>query len=225
MEEIRRKTTLIIPALNEEGCIGKTIKEVPRDYVDEIIVVDGHSTDNTGQEARNALGPNDQFIEQKREKFGGAIYDGLDLANGDIVIIMDADGSQNPADIPKLLEKYSDHTLVLASRYAQGGRSDDDTLVRWFGNRLFTKLTNLAHRMHVTDSLYLFCAISRGNFKKLGLQSHDYGICIEFLVKAKRAGLSFVEVPTVERPRISGKSKVNALRDGWKILRMIFHKY
>ena len=220
-----RKVTLIIPALNEEGCIGQTIKEVPRDYIDEIIVIDGHSTDNTAKEAREVLGPNDKVVEQKRENFGGAIFDGLDLASGDVVMIMDADGSQNPADIPRLLEKYDEHTLVLASRYTKGGKSDDDTLVRGFGNWLFTKLTNLVHGTRVTDSLYLFCAISRDQFKKLALQSHDYGICIEFLVKAKRAGLRFKEVPTIERPRLAGKSKVNALRDGWKILQMILHKY
>src|SRR3989344_387760 len=134
MEKMGTKVTLIIPALNEEGCIGKTIKEIPRSHVDEIIVVDGHSTDNTVNEAKIALGPNDKIIEQKREKFGGAIYDGLDMANGDIVMIMDADGSHNPNDIPKLLSRFLENTVVMASRYSPGGHSDDDTFIRWFGN-------------------------------------------------------------------------------------------
>ncbi len=219
------KTTLIIPALNEEGCIGKTIREIPRDCVDEIIVVDGHSADNTINEAKSVLDPNDKVIEQKREKFGGAIYDGLDLATGNVVMIMDADGSHNPNDIPKLLSKFSENTVVMASRYAPGGRSDDDTFVRWFGNWLFTKLIRIVHGIKITDSLYFFFAISKENFKKLNLKSQGFAICIEFLVKAKRNGLKIIEIPAIERPRLAGESKVNAFQDGLKILRAILRKY
>ena len=219
------RTTLIIPALNEEGCIGKTIKEIPRNNVDEIIVVDGHSTDNTINEAKSVLSQNDKVIEQKREKFGGAIYDGLDLATGDVVMIMDADGSHNPNDIPKLLSKFQENTVVMASRYAPGGHSDDDTFIRWFGNWIFTKLIRIVHGIKITDSLYFFFAISRENFKKLELKSQGFAICIEFLVKAKRNKLKIIEIPAVERLRLAGKSKVNAFQDGLKILRAIFRTY
>lgn len=220
------KVSVIIPALNEEGCIGQTIREVPRDFVYEIIVVDGHSIDNTVKEARDALCPNDKVITQKRTGFGGALYDAVDEARGEAVIIMDADGSHNPNDIPKLMSKLTENNIVIASRYHKGGgRSDDDTLIRKLGNWLFTKLINLVHRVNVTDSLYLFSAISRENFKKLNLQSRGYAICIEFLVKAKRAGLRIEEIPAIERPRLHGKSKVNAFRDGLKILKAILKKY
>ena len=219
------KVSVIIPALNEEGGIGKTIAEIPRDFVDEIIVVDGHSTDNTVQEVRQALGPNDKVIIQQRQGFGGALFDGMDLAQGETVMIMDADGSHNPNDIPKILAKASENTLVMASRYAKGGRSDDDTFVRKLGNWIFTKLINIVHGVKVTDSLYLFIAISRENFKKLDLKNHGFGVCIEFLVRAKKIGLRFEEVPAIERPRLHGESKVNVLRDGLKILRMILKKY
>lgn len=225
MEKMGRKVTLIIPALNEEGCIGQTIQEIPRDYVDEVIVVDGHSIDNTVQEAREALGPNDKVIIQKRPGFGGALLDALDEAQGGVVIIMDADGSHNPNDIPKLLSKFDENSVVVASRYAKGGRSDDDTFVRWFGNWLFTKLIRITRGINITDSLYFFFAISRENFKKLNLKSQGFAICIEFLVKAKRAGLKIEEVPAIERPRLAGESKVNAFRDGIKILRAILRKY
>lgn len=218
--------SLIIPALNEEGGIAGTIAEVPRDFVHEIIVVDGHSTDNTVQAARNALGPNDKVFVQKVKGFGKAILEGFEASSGDVIMIMDADGSHNPSDIPKLLSRLTDsNTLVLASRYAKGGRSDDDTFVRKFGNWLFTKLTNIIQGVKVTDSLYLFFAISRENFKKLNLQNYGFGICIEFLARAKKVGLKIEEVPAIERPRMHGKSKVNAFRDGWKILKMILKRY
>ena len=225
MEGIRKNITLIIPALNEEGCIGQVLKAVPDDLVSEIIVVDGHSTDNTVPEAREALGTRGKVIIQTRRGFGGALYDAIDTVQNEVLVIMDADGSQNPADISRLLEKYDDNSVVMGSRYAKGAKSEDDTLIRGFGNWLFTTLTNLVHGTRVSDSLYFFFAISRENFKRLGLESQDYGICIEFLVKAKRAGLNFKEIPVIERPRLHGESKVNAFRDGLKILRVILRKY
>ncbi|PJE51035.1 MAG: glycosyl transferase [Candidatus Yanofskybacteria bacterium CG10_big_fil_rev_8_21_14_0_10_36_16] len=220
------KTTLIIPALNEEGAIGKTLKEIPRNFIDEIIVIDGHSTDNTLNEAREALRNTDKVITQRRNGFGGALFDAVEIANGDVIMIMDADGSHNPNDIPKILEKFTNkNDVVMSSRYSKGARSDDDTLIRLLGNWIFTKLTNIIHKTNVSDSLYFFFAISRDNFKKLNLQNHGFGICIEFLVKAKRAGLTFKEIPAIERPRLAGKSKVNALKDGFKILKVILKKY
>ena len=219
------KVSLIIPSLNEEGGIGKTIKEIPRDFVDQIIVVDGHSTDKTVEEAMTVLGPNDNVVIQKRDGFGGALFDGFDLAQGETVMIMDADGSHNPNDIPKILSKMGPNTLVLASRYAKGGRSDDDTFVRKLGNWVFTKLINIVYGVKVTDALYLFIAISRDDFKGLDLKNHGFGVCIEFLVRAKKIGLRFEEVPAIERARLHGESKVSAFRDGLKMLKMILKKY
>src|SRR3989344_3313964 len=228
MEKIQTNATLIIPALNEEGCIGQTIKEIPRGCVDEVIVVDGYSADNTTTEAQEAMRTTGQYgrvINRTKEGFGVALCEGAEAAQGNILIFMDADGSQNPADLLRLLEKYEENTVVMASRYASGGRSDDDTFVRWFGNWLFTKFTNLIHGIHTTDSLYFFLAISKKNFQKLNLRLEDYRICIEFLVKAKRNKLKIVEIPAIERPRLAGESKVNAFRDGLKILRAILSKY
>lgn len=225
MEKIKI-TSLIIPALNEEGCIGKTIVEIPRNFIDEIIVIDGHSTDNTINEAKEVLGPNDRVIIQKRKGWGAALREAFELASGEIVIVMDADGSQNPKDITSLLERLDSETkFAMASRYKAGGKSEDDTLIRGFGNWLFTKLTNLIHGTGVTDVLYFFFAIHRKNIAKLNLQSAGYEICIELMVKVKQAGLQIEEVPVTERPRLQGESKVNAFWDGLRILRAILHKY
>jgi len=217
--------SLIIPAFNEEGCIGKTLREIPQDIADEIIVVDGHSTDNTVSEARMVLGKRGRVITQTRNGFGGALRDGIDAARGDIIIIMDADGSHDPHDIQKLLSRSAPNTVVLASRYAKGGRSEDDTLIRWFGNWFFTRLTNFVHGTHVTDSLFFFFSIPRDAIKNLALRSDGFGICIELLVKAQHAGLRFEEVPTVEWRRLAGASKVHAFRDGVTVLRAILHRY
>lgn len=222
------KKTLIIPALNEEGCIGQTLQEIPRGLIDEIIVVDGFSTDNTIKEARETLestGQPGKVILRTKPGFGSAIREAAEIAQGDLLIFMDADGSQNPADLPRLLEIYGENTVAMASRYAKDGKSEDDTLIRGFGNRLFTKLANLTHGLSTSDCLYFFLAVSKANFQKLHLTSGDFSICIEFLIKAKRAGLTFQEIATTERPRLAGESKIHAFQDGLKILKRILRHY
>ncbi len=220
------KVSLLIPTRNEEGCIGRVLKEVPRDVVDEVVVIDGHSTDRTAEEVKENLRPEDKFVVQKGKGYGAAFIEGFDIATGDVLIMMDADGSHNPADIPKLVERVRrGGEYVMASRYAPGGHSEDDTVIRWFGNRMFTLMTNMIHGTRVTDSLYLFTAVTRDGLKKLKLTSSGFEFCTEIVVKAHRAGLKFDEAPAIERARYAGKSKVNAFWHGLKILMMILKRY
>lgn len=221
------KVSLIIPTMNEAGAIGRVIKEVPKKVVNEIIVIDGHSTDNTPREAKEQLRRGkDRFILQKKKGFGRALLEAFKAARGDIIIIMDGDGSQNPRDIPRFLQKIKEgYTYVMGSRYGKGGRSDDDTIIRLIGNRAFTFLTNLIHGTRVSDSLYLSIAIKRDDLKKLKLKSPGIEICVEIPIKAHKAGLNFAEIPVTERARYAGESKVNAFWSGLRILRMILRKY
>lgn len=220
------KVSLIIPTRNEEGCIGRVVKEIPRKIVSEVIIVDGHSSDKTVKEARSALGSKDKIFVQRGMGYGAAFLEGFKVATGDVIIMMDADGSHNPADIKKIINKFNDgYDYVMASRYMKGGRSEDDTMVRFIGNKVFTFLTNVVHGTNVTDSLYLYTAISKKGLSKLHLVSPGFEFCTEIVVKAFKAGLKFGEVPAIERARFAGKSKVNSLVHGWKILRMILRSY
>lgn len=220
------KVSLVIPVRNEEANIGRLLKEEPKNLLDEIIVVDGKSTDKTVAVCKANLRKSDRVIIQKGMGYGAAIKEGFDAAKGDVVIVMDADGSHNPADIPFLIKKVQEgYDYVMASRYAVGGKSEDDTFIRWFGNQLFTRLTNLIHGTRVTDSLYLFTAIRKDGLKKLDLKSPGFEFCTEIVVKAHKAGLRFAEVPAIERARFSGNSKVNAFWHGLKILKMVVKKY
>lgn len=221
------KISLIVPMRNEEGCIGYVLKEVPRNIIHEIILVDGHSTDGTITEAKKYIDKKkDKLLIQKGKGYGDAFLEAFAIVKGDGIIMMDADGSHNPQDIPAIVEKLKQgYEFVIASRYAPGGRSYDDTMIRWIGNRVFTLLINMVHGTRVADSLYLFTGITKEGLQKLHLTSKGFEFCVEILVKAHKAGLRFCEVPVVERKRISGDSKVNALWHGMKILRMIFHRY
>ena len=223
---MKMKVSLIIPTRNEEGCIGKVLQEVPRKIVNEIIIIDGHSQDNTYNEAKKGLKKSDCLIRQREIGYGAAFLEGFQKATGDVIVMMDADGSHNPKDIEKIINKFKKvFDYVIASRYAKGGRSEDDTLIRLIGNKIFTWMTNFVHGTNVSDSLYLYTAISKKGLDKLDLTSKGFEFCTEIIVKAHKAGLKFGEVAVVERARFAGKSKVNSFYHGLKILRMILQKY
>lgn len=216
------KVSVIIPTKNEGKAIGRVLKEIPKNIVDEIVVIDGYSTDNTEKETKaNLRAGKDKFILQSKKGFGNALQEAFKKTSGDVFVILNGDGSQNPKNIPALIKKIEQgHDYVMATRYAKGGRSDDDTTIRFIGNRVFTFLTNLIHRTNVTDSLYFFTAITRNGLKKIHPKSPGFEFCIEMLIRAHKAGLKFAEVPVVERASFS-KSKVNAFLVGLKILGMI----
>lgn len=162
---------------------------------------------------------------QPYKGYGDAFDYGVSLTKGDVVILMDADGSHNPADIPRLLKKLDEgYDIVLGSRYMKRAGSGDDTLIRWFGNWFFTKLTNLVWRMGVSDSLYLYTAVRREVIERMEKpKAKDFDYCVEFIIKAYKAGASFAEITSFERLRFAGKPKTIAPIHGskifWAILR------
>lgn len=214
------KVSVVIPTLNEAGCIERVINEIPLSVVNEIIVVDANSPDGTA-EIVSKMGH--KVILQEGKGFGSAFVQGMEKAEGDIVVLLDGDGSHDPADIPKLVEGVKEgYDYVMAARYRPGSRSEDDTFIRFFGNMVLTFLTNLLHKVYVSDSLYLFTAIRKEAFRNIELKSKGFEFCTEILVKAHKAGLKIAEVPSIERKRYSGFSKVNAFKHGFIILWEIF---
>jgi len=217
------KVSLIIPTLEESKSLAKTISFVPKNSVDEIIIVDGHSKDNTVEIAKT-LGC--RTFLQPGKGYGNALAFGAKKAKGDIIIFMDADGSHNPKVIPLLVKKIKEnYDMVLASRYLKGAGSDDDTPIRYLGNMFFTFLVNKIHKLNISDSLYLFTAIKKEAFKKINPTSNDMEFCVEILIKAKKKGIKIAQVPAREPKRLGGQSKVNVFYHGLRILFWILKKY
>lgn len=215
------KISAVIPTLEEAGCIEKVLSEIPKDIVDEIIVVDGYSKDGTADIVRK-LGY--KVLMQEGQGYGNAFIQGAKAAGGDVVVLMDADGSQDPKDIPKLIKKLNEgYDCVFASRYTIESHSEDDTFVRSFGNWLITLLVNVLFHIHTSDSLFLFIAIRKHVFLKLDLVSSGFDFCIEVLVKSYANKFKLSEIPSTEKKRYSGESKVRALLHGFKIIKAIFY--
>ena len=213
------KISLVIPTYNEAGSIANTIKEVPKGVVDEIVVVD-ISDDGTDEIARK-LGC--RVFRQKGRGFGGAFRQGVEHSRGEIIVLMDADGSHNPEDIPKLIARIKGgYDCVLASRYTIESHSEDDTLLRSFGNWMITNLVNFLFHINTTDSLFLYTAIRKDAYRKLKLESDGFEYCIELLVKAFAYKLKLSEVPSTERKRYAGRTKVNDLKHGYLLIKSIF---
>jgi glycosyltransferase involved in cell wall biosynthesis len=215
MSEAKR-LSVIIPVLNERGSLPAVLEEIPKDLALEIIVVDGHSTDGTPEIVRE-LGYT--VIPQEGRGYGLAVQTGLKAATGELVTFMDGDGSYNPSALPQLLECIdAGNDIAFCSRYLPGSGSDDDTWIRYTGNMIFTRLLRLLFGVRITDSLFFYALGKKEMFEALELELADFALCIEVPVKVHRKGYRYTEIPSKERLRIAGASKVNAVSDGFRIL-------
>ena len=218
--------TIIIPARNEEESITEIIQELNQSGYDNILVVDGNSRDRT---VENAKENGAEVIVQEGNGKGAALRQAFNHSNlnGDLVVIIDADGSMNPKEIPLLLKTLdSGADLAKGSRFLPYGYSEDMTLIRRIGNRFFVSLVNWFWSADYTDLCYGLAAFNRGVIEKLGsdLKSTNFEIETEVFIKAKKLGLKVIEVPSIEFRRRYGKSNLSNLRDGIRILKTIFRE-
>lgn len=212
--------SMVIPAMNEEANISYVLGRIP-DFVDEVILVDGDSIDDTVPLARSLL-PDIKVVTQDEPGKGAAVCAGIAAATSDVVIMLDADGSMDPAEAVYFHALHmAGFDVVKGSRFMSGADSTDITLIRRWGNRGLMTLTNLLYRQRFTDLCYGYVSIRRSACQALALEATGFEIEAEIVTKAARAGLRITEVPSFERPRISGVSNLDAFRDGFRILRTL----
>ena len=218
--------TVVIPTLNEQENIACVIRELKGMGYSDILIIDGNSKDMTAAIAKQ-LGVNVMF--QNGHGKGNALRQVFSnsLTTGEVLVMMDADGSMSPAELRSFVRALKpDVDVVKGSRFMAGGYSEDMTLARRIGNLLFVKVTNLLIHAKYTDLCYGFAAFRGSAIEKLypDLRSSDFEIEAEIFIKSKRLGLKVVEVPSIESRRKSGKSNLKAIRDGFLILKTIFRE-
>ncbi|GAA1235660.1 hypothetical protein GCM10009665_27300 [Kitasatospora nipponensis] len=216
----RRTVSLVVPARDEARNIPWVFEQIPR-CVDEVVLVDGDSADATLRVATNCL-PAVRTVPQRGPGKGSALRTGFAAATGDYVVMIDADGSMSPGEIPHYLH-FLDHgyDFVKGSRYLSGGGSLDLTTIRSLGNRALLALVNRLYDAQLTDLCYGYCAFRRSFLDTLDLRATGFEIEAEMTAHALRQGLRVAEVPSLELPRRSGRSHLHAVSDGRRVLRTL----
>ena len=220
----RLSVSLVIPVRNEARNVGWVLEQIAND-VDEIILVDGNSTDVTLITARRHR-PDVRVVPQQGAGKGSALRTGFLAATGDIIVMMDADGSMLPQEIRHYLHFLANgYDFVKGSRFISGGSSLDITRIRGLGNWFLLTVFNTAYGAHLTDLCYGFCAFHRRYLEHLHLSATGFEIEAEMTVRAMQAGLRIAEVPSIELPRRSGASNLHAIRDGIRVLRTVLRHH
>jgi glycosyltransferase involved in cell wall biosynthesis len=222
--------SIVIPARNEARNLELILPKLPP--VHEVILVDGHSVDSTVETAQRVL-PGIRVVTETRKGKGNALACGFEAATGDIIVMFDADGSADSAEIPAFVSALVNGADVAkGSRFVSGGGSEDITHIRRWGNFGLNSLTNILLRTRYTDLCYGYNAFWRDILPQLALPSTSLpapangamlrgdGFEIETILNCRiaAAGLAVVEVPSIERLRIHGESNLNAVSDGLRVL-------
>ena len=228
------RVTVVIPALNEARNLPHVLAKLP-DGLHEVIVVDGNSVDDTVATARR-LRPDARIIAQNRCGKGNALACGFAAATGDIIAMVDADGSADPGEIPTFVKALLDGAdFAKGTRFADGGGSCDITRLRRLGNRILRCMVNVLCRTKYSDLCYGYNVFWRRHVPVFGLDVEadvpvgggtrlwGDGFEVETLINIRiaQAGLKVTEVASYEHSRIHGVSNLNAARDGWRVLRTI----
>ena len=214
-----RSVSLVIPAKNELASLPTVLADIP-EYIDEVIVVDGHSDDGTLEYAQRHSRVN-KVVRQRSKGKGAALSAGFANASKDLVVIIDADGSMDLGELHLFLAEFPNCGIAKGSRYLTGGGSSDLTAFRSIGNRFLTGMANRFFHQDWTDLAYGYAVFDRNLFSH---KAYGQGFEIETLMfcRAARRGIRLVEVPSYEKDRIAGASNLRAIRDGIRVLIALF---
>lgn len=216
------KVSFVIPALNEEGIVGKTIKSIPVDEIEEagydveIIVVNNNSTDNTAQEAKDAGAT--VFLEKNRG-YGNAYIHGFKEATGDIIIMGDADGTypleQSMDFINYIVDDGSD--FVIGSRFKGTiEKGAMPALHQYIGNPLLTKMLNILFNSEYSDTHCGMRAFTKDALHKMNLTAPGMEFAVEMVIEAREKNLNIKEIPISYKKRGGGEAKLSSFTDGWR---------
>ena len=214
---------LIAPTINEVDGLREVFPKLPKELLDEILVVDLNSTDGTAEYCKEH---GYRVHHQQSRGYGAGIIEGLSATNSEIIIEFPPDGSSPPERIADLLAKIDEgYDLVIGSRYRDGAKSYDDDIITHFGNWLFTAIINVLFGAHYTDTLVGFRAYRRSAHNRLGITTRGLSWTAQQSIQFAKAGMKVAEIGVDEPKRIGGVRKMHPIRTGLEILRVIVKEF
>lgn len=219
----RTKVSVVVPAMNEGKNIGHVLEQLP-DGLHEVILVDGNSTDDTIEAARRVR-PDIRVTTQSGRGKGDAFRTGFAAVTGNLIVMLDADGSADPAEIPRFvaaLEAGAD--FAKGSRFLEGGGSADITPMRRLGNSFLSGTANLLHGTHFTDLCYGYNAFWARCLPFISLDVPGFEVETLINLRIAGAGMKITEVPSYEKERLHGQSNLKTFRDGFRVLLTILRE-
>jgi len=218
------RISVVIPARNEAPNLPFVLARMPADLF-EVILVDGHSNDNTVAVARSCR-PDIRVVHQGGMGKGNALACGFAAARGDVIVTLDADGSARPEEISRFVEPLRNGAdFAKGSRFLPGGGSADITALRRGGNFALVRLVNMLFRTRYTDLCYGFNAFWSYCLPKLEVNCDGFEVESLLNIRAARARLKVAEVPSFEPGRLHGLSNLKAWSDGLRVLRTVLSEY
>ncbi|MFG2605193.1 glycosyltransferase family 2 protein [Streptomyces sp. NPDC048514] len=212
--------SVVIPAMNEAENLPYVFKTLPA-WIHEVVLVDGNSTDDTVDVARS-LWPAVKVVEQHGKGKGDALITGFEACSGDIIVMVDADGSADGNEIVSYVSALvSGADFAKGSRFANGGGTDDMTFIRKLGNRALCAVVNRKFGARYTDLCYGYNAFWRHCLDKIDLDCTGFEVETLMNIRVVKAGLRVQEIPSHEYLRIHGTSNLRAVRDGLRVLKVI----
>ncbi|OFZ80478.1 MAG: hypothetical protein A2583_14350 [Bdellovibrionales bacterium RIFOXYD1_FULL_53_11] len=210
------KTTLIMPTLNEIDGVKALMPRIKREWFDEIIVVDGGSTDGTCEWlAEN----NWRVIKQEKPGIGNAYRQAHAVSTGDVLVTFSPDGNSDASRIPALLDEMrKGHDMVIVSRYKDWAKSEDDDFLTAFGNKLFTFIINTLFGGSYSDTLVIFRAYKRDLLQRLEIDAPHLTYDAQISIRAAKMKVKVSEIPGNEPKRIGGNRKMNPFFTGGDIV-------
>jgi len=215
--------SVVIPAMNEAENLPYVFRTLPR-WIHEVVLVDGNSTDNTVEVARG-LRPDVKVVKQLGEGKGDALITGFEACTGDIIVMVDADGSADGHEIVSYVSALvSGADFAKGSRFANGGGTDDMTPIRKLGNWALCTAVNRKFGARYTDLCYGYNAFWRRCLDESDLDCTGFEVETLMNIRVVKAGLRVQEIPSHEYLRIHGASNLRAVRDGLRVLRVILRE-